>query len=293
MADWPLWVWVLIAVIALIIIVAIIFGTRRTDDVDAGGPFAREQPTNVDPLTPRRGVATDPVTEPEAFEEEPVAPGRRADKSLVDEDEETLTGPLAVPAEAGAGVSQDTPSATQAPSDDLRAAPQPTEDFAAEAATETTDGSGGATRTPEQEWTGDTAGDPPPQRLEDSYVPEEPVLAAPDDKATEEPEAYYETPRGDDGTEVEPESVADEGRAVEAVPETAPAPATESPEERPLPPADIGSPDDNDPPEKDFVPPKHADGADYGDPIGDVDADDDVPRDDLGRRLDPYGNPVD
>ncbi|GAB3815353.1 hypothetical protein GCM10028820_12670 [Tessaracoccus terricola] len=301
MADWPIWVWVLIAVIALIIIVAIIFGTRRKDEVDPDGPFAPDQPLADTPQTPRRGVTPDPVDDVGTEPSTSTSPGRRAeDFSATDEDEETLSGPLTVPDDvAAAGVSA---SDAGIPSDGIPTAnaaeatdqpgtgAEPVEDFAADAPTEAAEASPSGWA---EERTGETAGDPPPQRPEDDFAPDEPVTASPDGMASQDPEPHFEPPEGDGDVAVEPADVADEGRAVEAVPETAPAPATEPEQPQASPPRDIGSPDDNDPPEMDFTPPKHTDGTEYGDPVREVTPDDDVPRDDLGRRLDPYGNPVD
>lgn len=278
MADWPIWVWVLIAVVAVLIIAAIIFGTRRKDEIDEGGPFAQEHNPGNDSLTPRRGT-TEPDAAVEPVASGAVTPGRRAEDSI-DEDEETLTGPLTVPADAPA-----TPA--EPASEELRMASEPVEDFAAEAPAAPGEPVADPVVDPSREHPDQTAGDPPPQRPEDDFAPDEPVVAEPDGMASQNPQSHFEAPPTE--SSVEPDVVAHEGRAVEPVPETAPAPATEDP----TPDAVSQSPDDDDPPEHDFAPPKHAASADHGDPVGDVEADDDVPRDDLGRRLDPYGNPVD
>lgn len=331
MADWSIWVWVAIAVVALVIIAAIIFGTRRKDEVDPDGPFAPDQGGAAEPMTARRSATGDTFADAEAPTSEPSPRGRRVDETPMEgdevvaeasaargdltatnvaesEDEETLTGPLAVPDDADTGASGDDFNSTDAvapeTADEPSSTEEPVEDFAAEGAPEPGDDLGAAAANePEPEFSGETAAEPPSEHIEDDFAPDEPVVAAPEGMAATEPESHFEPPAAEGAVVGEADAIRDGGRAVEAVPETAPAPATEDPTpestasvvvggQESTPAVDVGSPDDNDPPEADFTPPRHAAGEDYGEPIPDVAPDDDVPRDDLGRRLDPYGNPV-
>ncbi|MCC2594006.1 hypothetical protein LKO27_11375 [Tessaracoccus sp. OS52] len=303
MADWPVWVWVLIVVIALIIVIAIILGLRKKDHVDPDGPFAEEHHSHS-PGEPRRGVEPDPSQDELSTDPESAPVGRRVDASSLDDDEETMHGPLVVPDDSVANDEDTAASAAGRYSEGYApAAPadEPAADFAA--------GDGQQEPDRESEFNQNR------QQAFDESDREPSLTTDHPEELDRESRLTTDLQEELDELDLEPELSEDPTAWGEpdVVAASEPLPANEASPEPASPAWSQDAVEDEDAEDEDVVedslpldepartvrpqgspePPPYADREDYGSPVADSRADDDIPRDAQGRRLDPYGNPID
>lgn len=310
----PWWAWALIAVVALAIIIAVIVAGRQDKNVDARHQGAG---TTAEPLTPRRGLGSDEMAD--LSTPQPAAsPGRR----LAEEDTLAMTDSHAgLPDDLRAGADVDldesasevvTRETVGAALDDAAADPVAgpgpgtvddlDEDTLHAPLTIPEDQSGPGTPEPAVE--DFTADQPVPDEEPEGSVAESTAIEeiAPEtelasDAAIAERDALLDLSGPSPSEETSEAVLLDEAEvATETEPDQLGDVAELDVEELvtdPVETVDLGE-DQGDidtsatEPAADVDVAQYADRGDYGDPY-----DDDVPRDDMGRRLDPYGNPVD
>lgn len=312
MADsMPWWAWALIAVVAIVIIIAVIFAGRRDKDVDARHQGAG---TTEEPLTPRRGLGTDEMADL-ATPQPAASPGRR----LAEEDTLAMT-------DSHAGLPDDLPAGADVDINESTSEVETREtvaDALDDVATDPVAGPGPGTVDDLDEDTlhapltiPEEQADPgPPEGAVEDFTADQPVpdeepeggvaestapeeIAAEtdldDDAATAEQNAVHDLSAPTPSEETEEAVLLDEAEVVEETEpdqlgDVADLEVEESRTDEVVETVDLGEDQgDIDAATSDIEAPQYADRGDYGDPY-----DDDIPRDDMGRRLDPYGNPVD